>query len=141
MHLGYQCLSLTTSKHYFSRDVIFDEHVIPFSLHSNSIPTLDCAGILGSSPITIAPSSDFLSPVELTLDPKSPTHTTPITNPVDHTVDPANFCSSSPISNPHLVVGSSFLNTSPSNSPIFKIFLHHHLTYFSPLLLLHLLKI
>ena len=89
-----------------------------FSQHSNSVPTLDSAGILGSSPIIIVPSSDFSTLVEPTLDPKSPTHTTLITNHVDLIVDAANLCSSSPITNPHLAVDSSSLNTSPSNFPI-----------------------
>ena len=37
MHKGFKCLDVSTGRIYISRDVIFDEHVFPFSeLHANA---------------------------------------------------------------------------------------------------------
>ena len=113
MHLGYRCLSLTTNRIYISRDVIFDKRVFLFCQHSNSVSPPDNAGILGSCPIIITPSSNLFTPVEPILDPKS---STSITNPIN----PTNLCSSSPMDNSQSAVNTPSVNTSPSNSPIFQ---------------------
>ena len=37
MHKGFKCLDVSTGRIYISRDIIFDEHVFPFSeLHANA---------------------------------------------------------------------------------------------------------
>ena len=49
MHKGYKCLDISTGRVYISRDVVFDEHVFPFSkLHPN-------AGALLRSQILLLP--------------------------------------------------------------------------------------
>jgi hypothetical protein len=40
-HKDFKCLNLSMGQMYISRDVIFDENVIPFSkLHLNAVPRL-----------------------------------------------------------------------------------------------------
>jgi hypothetical protein len=55
LHKGYKCLDLSTERIYTSRDVIFDEHVFPFTtLHLNVRPRLKAKVALHS---TLFPAS------------------------------------------------------------------------------------
>jgi hypothetical protein len=55
LHKGFKCLDIPTGRIYISRDVIFDEHVFPFSnLHSN-------AGARFTSESLLIPSSRSMS--------------------------------------------------------------------------------
>lgn len=59
MHKGYKCLNISTGRVYISRDVVFDEHVFPFSkFHPNTRALLLSQILLLHENLTNPNSSD-----------------------------------------------------------------------------------
>lgn len=96
MHKGFKCLDISTGRIYISRDVVFDEHVFPFSkLHTNAgarlryeiellPPTLFDLSSFGSTtihePVVVNDSSNFASNAHQNLEAN------PVLEPVFHVV-------------------------------------------------------
>jgi hypothetical protein len=62
MHKGFKCLDMSSGRIYISRDVVFDEHVFPFSkLPGNAGPRLQSEILLLPPSLINSPGGDLAS--------------------------------------------------------------------------------